>query len=420
MVKKKANSALAQPRITKEMQRLIAVAALDKVYSTNKTSLVKMREKMAELFHGTGDENNVSLVELCLDGKMQFEHLWDRNEAMSDGTDEAGALVLKQSISRDFQTQYISKVAFTEESLRASTSLIVKNISGRTLLNMANNALSNLKKANAYALQFLTVELKLPSGKTEVDLDICILEMMFTELKGRRSSDPDEQECDDESAQSGELNVSTGWMFNGWFAFKCFGPMGPAAYRLVLTELGDQPGGKRNGRAFARSEASKERSMKFNANVVTDNPQSVAMIAQAEDLALQRHKEKNTILLTTLVQSTSKEIDQCLELIKLEEVGSANWLKVKADIHSLRNKLEHYRDMLHEEAILKRKTPDAVLSFLTGAVGSANNAPVPTEVSHKKSKDDTSENDISTLEASTNHYLINEHDKLNTASKSME
>jgi hypothetical protein len=72
---KTQNKNHASSFLKKEMQRVIAISALEKVYSINTMSLQNIQRKMHKLYHCIGsDVNHTSFVELCLEGKMQFGH----------------------------------------------------------------------------------------------------------------------------------------------------------------------------------------------------------------------------------------------------------------------------------------------------------------------------------------------------------
>jgi hypothetical protein len=286
---------------------------------------------------------------------------------------------LKQSVCRVERLRLISNESFTQQSVSSNTRSGVTLITGRKLLAMANSALSNIKKAMAHAIRFLGPELTLPSGQTEDDLDLYVLQKMHVDLNGKTSLDPDEQDNEDDKTRPGsDYDNLNGWTFNGWFAFKCFGPMAPSDYRIQFIGMGNKKASKCDGRAYARSECINDKDENFTA---TSNSASASrfrsrelvnaavekeatMIAQAEDSASQRYMEINTIRLTSLVQATTKEIDQSLELLKLELQGSLDWVKIKSEIMELRDNLKEYKTLLQANITQKRKTPDEVVKFL--------------------------------------------------------
>jgi hypothetical protein len=366
---------LASSVLMKEMQRLIAISALDKVYSFKTMSLQNMQKKMQELYHGIdNDSQNTSFVELCLEGKMQFSHLWEIeditvNAAINQDKDSAETLSLKRSISRIEIGRFTSKLSFTRQSLSWATKSGPTRITGRTLLHLANKALANLKKANAHALTYLGPDGQLPSGKTEDDLDNYVLEKMFLDLNGNVTT-LDESDQGDDDDDDFDPNIQTDeWFFHGWFAFKCFGPLAPEPYKSPLIALGDIKGGKENGRSSGRSNVIKEQ-IGDNTPVVVDSKRAtpnvankdMAIIAQAEDAAVQRHVEKNCVVLTSLVQTTLTEIAQWMEMMKMYDVGSDDFNEIKVEISVLRSKLKSYKDELHD-GNRKRKTPDEVTTY---------------------------------------------------------
>jgi hypothetical protein len=69
------------------MQRVIAILALEKGYSVKTMYLQNIQRKMRDLYHGIeSDVNHTSFEELCLEGKMQFGHLWESLQLMQQST----------------------------------------------------------------------------------------------------------------------------------------------------------------------------------------------------------------------------------------------------------------------------------------------------------------------------------------------
>jgi hypothetical protein len=144
-----------------------------------------------------------------------------------------------------------------------------------------------------------------------------------------------------------------------------------------LIALGDIKG-KDIGRSSCRSEAMKEKpglpQAAGNNTLGVNNKRSttptndahkdkdMAIIAQAEDAASQRHKETNCVVLTALVQSTITEVAQNLEMLKLYTVGSDEFNEILKEIKDFRIKLKSYKDKLHK-GNEKRETPDQVTSY---------------------------------------------------------
>jgi hypothetical protein len=145
--------------------------------------------------------------------------------------------------------------------------------------------------------------------------------------------------------------------------------LAPEPYKSPLIALGDIKGGRENGRSSGRSNEIKEQ-IGDNTRVVVDSKwatlnvayKDMAIIAQAKDTTVQRHVEKNCVVLTSLVQTTLNEIAQCMEMMKMYNVGSEDFNEIKVEISVLLTKLKSYKDELHDSN-RKRKTPDEVTTY---------------------------------------------------------
>jgi hypothetical protein len=147
------------------------------------------------------------------------------NATINNKLENGDLLFLKRSLLHIENVQLVSKIAFTQQSLTWATKTGPTQITGRTLLHLANKALDNLKKANTHALSYLGPDGQVPSAKTEGDLDNFVLEKMFTDLNGRHTLDEADQADDDDDFDALWSDKKEEWYFNGWFAFTCFGPM---------------------------------------------------------------------------------------------------------------------------------------------------------------------------------------------------
>jgi hypothetical protein len=150
--------------------------------------MLQIQRKMQELFHSVeNDINLTSFIKLCLEGHLQFLHLWDRedltlNASINEENETGQTLCLKRSISQIKTGQFTSKLLFTCQSLCWATKNGPTIKTAQTLLILSNKAIANLKKANAHALNLIGPDRQLPTGKTEEDLDNYVLENMFSNL----------------------------------------------------------------------------------------------------------------------------------------------------------------------------------------------------------------------------------------------
>jgi hypothetical protein len=81
---------------------------------------------------------------------------------------------MKAGITQKADLKKIVGTAFTKSSLSRGMLSRPLAINGRTLLNHANNTLKHVKKAIAFAKEFMPGG-ELPSGTTEEDLDRHVL-----------------------------------------------------------------------------------------------------------------------------------------------------------------------------------------------------------------------------------------------------
>ena len=328
----------------KELQRVISFSALEVIYGEASMNETAKASRMFEIFHGNINNGTASFIDLALSGNAQFAHLWDSEELAINQEGNAERidgvqLSLKSGITQKPELKLIAGQAFTRNSLSRATILQEQAIGGRNLLGHANNTLKHVKKAVAFAEEFMPNG-ELPSGKTEEDLDrhvrLCMFKMLngktslaegdppiaivetilpevseATQAASRNSPSPVEATVSammllretsnaisvtspliatvldsqlgeavlDSAAAStttaeppalpgdtlaGDTSPSAnkgdetspslwddeaipdGWIFVGWSAFKCFGPMAPKPYRsaLLFTEDEDRVPGK--------------------------------------------------------------------------------------------------------------------------------------------------------------------------------
>lgn len=182
----------------KEIKRCIALSALDVVYGKNTMRKTAMEKEMYKLYHGTGEENNVSFLTLSLNGEGQFDYLWELNDNGDNQVKVAWTRCEKKLVAYE---------AFTEESLSVSTQKSSKKLSGRNLLIYANSSLLNFKKAYGHALKFLHPGpgFEYPSGTNESDLDNFVLDRMYLELvKSPNVVIHEDLEADDDNVEETE------------------------------------------------------------------------------------------------------------------------------------------------------------------------------------------------------------------------
>jgi hypothetical protein len=232
-------------------------------------------------------------------GLFQFEGLWDKVDddvaAIVGGSDsvenEASTtstrpkLLLKRNIHRQDDKDFTAGRSFTAHSISVSSQNGGTLVSGRTLMAQVRSTIRTCKKALSFAVAFFNgIEnmktLKYPSGKNEDDFDTFVLSGMFNFLKGNQGlTDLEWEQLEDSdgsheatttinvASEDNEANTSTmphDYIFNGWYAFKCFGPTAAANHHPTIFELGDyngSAGGRAQHRKKMAEENSKQREM---------------------------------------------------------------------------------------------------------------------------------------------------------------
>jgi hypothetical protein len=346
----------------KEMQRCIALSCMDTVYSMDGMKLKNMQTTMEQLFHGNGSVESLSYVNLCLEGKSQFAYLWE------EASDNSPSLLLKRSILRS-SPPLTSDSGFPIVLLRRSTLSGTEIIAGRKLMDSARLCLLNLKKAYAYALEFLGPpplhEYK--SGTNESDLDEYVLEKMekdLAKIPKKKGCGNDEIELDIDITEAATASTGKGGkFFPGWVAFKCFGPTAPEKYRTTLLELGDytfENSRTEAGRGFARksSKASapgsgpttNESNCKKDTNQLSTEARAIANAA----LKQQQHSNK-LMSIASLITSCNQEIASGIQLLQYIAPSSVNFNLQMDEIKKTQASLKKHKQDLEDHVADKKQ-----------------------------------------------------------------
>ena len=169
-------SLLAPSKIHKELQVCVSVFAMNSLFQLNTMKSTDAELKLSELFHGTGHDDNVSLVEKLLTPCKEFKHFYDYNDD--------GYHTLKQSFTQadTAAAPVVMGVSFTESSLSRATMSSVLILSARTIKRSAMSGMSTMKKCMAYEQEYLDSKGDFPSGTNESDLDNYVLRKMYHEI----------------------------------------------------------------------------------------------------------------------------------------------------------------------------------------------------------------------------------------------
>ncbi|KAL7571999.1 hypothetical protein ACA910_001655 [Epithemia clementina (nom. ined.)] len=224
----------APSRYHKELQRAIAFRSYISILRSGVRKKQTQESILERLFHKGetnehGEQIQGPLVDQAIKGAGQFCGLCDRHSYISidGGTGERKEevrLVVQDCFTRTLSVRFVIGESFTRESLSmAKLSDNKKLVSGRTLRAGAEVAHRNGKKAYEYAMDFLDENMELPANKTVDDYDTYILTMMWKDQKQSRSVPTDQE---DQVSNANEIGVPpTDWIFDGWFAFRLYGPI---------------------------------------------------------------------------------------------------------------------------------------------------------------------------------------------------
>ena len=185
--------------IRQEIRSCIAVKVLSSIFKMHKMTTRMMYEKMFSMYHGTTDI--YAHIDQLLKASGPYESMFEKrvDTACNSTTTSAVSLVLNKQMFALESSNYIVGKHIIKKTLESTTfKLDSPLISGRTLHAMALKCLRNMKKALAVlqgmpevtSLTPMGVELK--SGLSEDEVKSKLLDLMYTELKGKVDLPDDE------------------------------------------------------------------------------------------------------------------------------------------------------------------------------------------------------------------------------------
>lgn len=108
-----AKTIMAPLSVIKELQRLVAIIAMSKVFQGPDMKKVQQESKLYEIVHGNpNDENSVSEIELMINGIGVYAFLYDiepiqNNAEGNEGRADQNVRVLKESVHRQPNTRIV-------------------------------------------------------------------------------------------------------------------------------------------------------------------------------------------------------------------------------------------------------------------------------------------------------------------------
>ena len=282
--------------IRDELRRLVGLKCLDVLFRRDSMKVSEQWDLMFDLFHGNQNTGTISNVSLLVGAEEAFEDLFEYSNhpvVNRNSTADSPVKQLKYRFCRRLQPMVLEKQITVEILSRANyrnKSLLL----GRTLYNNAKDVLTTVRKACAFAARLVDEDgVPVESGKTQDDVIEEMLSDMYRLLKGKKSSEVEEDE--DPTSESEELPTGSNddsvvdkngdddrpasWFFHGFMAVLLFGPLAPKEQRLSFFFSSDPlPADKKSfGRAAARAERKKTEDKERSLNVVAGSKNARGM-----------------------------------------------------------------------------------------------------------------------------------------------
>jgi hypothetical protein len=382
-----SSSATARKKTLHQLlfRQCIAIHGMSWVYEMDTMKLTQVHQKLFDGFHGNASNGTAPMVKDCLEGENAFENLWDKIDS-----DTGPKLLLKSCYTQQEDQVYTAGSSFTMVSVSATNQKTNVVVDGCAILNMAQSALKNGKKALAIK-QSAYVNGKLPSGWNDDTLDKYILDGMWKadHMTVELEVDGDDTGVDDDelTAQQSTSDVSEcpdGWIFSGWMVYRLFGPRAHADYQSTLFSVGDWPENKRGEKASngGRTEARKEKAATEAATRLNSTDRGIPFgctkkdivnIALVEDKAEARAHESSLLAFAKVIESKQKRMANLTKMLELPGLEERHRTHILDNIMTLMNIIQDKEILMEDMYNHKRKAPSVVSELLSGAT--AKHAP---------------------------------------------
>ena len=388
-----APSTFLPSAVQKECQRVIHFIAHNEVFQMEDLTDEQKKNKMFMLVHGNngtenGDDDQLSLSSLFLNGKHQFMHAFDRETiCVTDGNASTNEiLVLKEVLHRQRNTRYIVGEHITERLISSSTLKGTNLVEGRTIKNNSELVKRNALKCIAFAKIWMNGKKnELPSGQTWDDFYEHVYSCMERSIKKGEELDDN----DDTSARPNASQQLQSGLFAGWMVFVMFGPYGPEP-RHEVEWIQESPNsssgpGRSKARKIKIEDDQKKRHFKegnssssgvvgTDALVPFEQKVMAASIAQREESDAGRRYDSDLMCHQLEIANLMKQKDLHLRLMEMK--GGLKSKSYEADLHVLDNldqKVEEVnKEMRQLQDSFKKRRRNAVVKTVIDLVLSVN------------------------------------------------
>lgn len=373
--------------VRKDLQRLLAVSAYDKVKNKD-LSMSKQLKEIQTSYLGKNDV--VGQVWKFMQQKESFyTSIVHRDDVHKTGQSSNLPFILNPKVSRS------DSILILAENENVNTQILKRTymsepgeLSGRTIMTMAKTALREAKKmvsqmneaVNLGIVEIKDGEYNFNSGKNEDDLDnfVCFRMFNWKQIYGPSGGPPDLNNFD--SAISVDTDISGEEFHNvvsspvtdeemanlpvppknflpkGFFLFKARGPMAPKKDRFDLMDngLAKEGGSRRHTRLEEKKE--KDSARDFDADrgmALSGTYKDIAIIAQQKRKLDQNDHATDIARLTAALNSKNTRWKTTLETMKmLHDIGQEDAVTemakelphLSAEVKALESRLEKLND----------------------------------------------------------------------------
>ena len=323
--------------LLKQLRSVASLQLYEIIVQQGSMNLLEQQRKIYDIFHGNVEINMISQLERLVNGRNSYANIYDienrpvqtdkETEPPSSSTgviNPASEMLIIKNVflSRNDVGRYIAGDHFNEATVAAPAKTKPNELaSGRHILDLAKLTLKNVKKAVAFAEDWLN-DGSLPSGTTWDDLYTHVL------------------------VEYGKMNPKENEMFLGFMAFVCLTKYNDVGINQ-LTVLGTSDDMVvKDGRAVQRKKESKEKEMVRSSKPIgirgigLDRQLQVIEIVQLEDCKKIDNITETIKHLTSQCDIVLRERSQQIELAKLicpkYDKNDENWASVAALTQDLR------------------------------------------------------------------------------------
>ncbi|CAB9530829.1 unknown protein [Seminavis robusta] len=395
--------------LLQEVRNLLCTRARDMVFKGrgDGENTAGQEAMMSNVFHGS--PGYASVLDEMMQGKGIYASMFDKvpienNREGNENRQGGHMLVAKDIFSCDEGSKFIVHAkGFVRDALAKNGD---EMISGRNIKDRANNSIGVYKFALKYCDEYMddSGTGKYPSGKGFEDMVLYVRQKVYVHLKGGKNNKGANRRAAKDGKEWKEENMPDKYMFNGFFVFLMYGPVGLAGSTLTCLSA-DGKKVERVGRAEARKKESEvkqaERTTGVGATGIFQRGVPVKDKFACAQMAVSQYKEAKRNVVNLLFHNNAAETNCIAALSEInkmidraEDRNDGMELRMlnkrKQDVLGRWDKLSTRKTELEEECDqLMKQSPSRQVSAYYESVGMPN-VPSAVAVSNKSQEDDES------------------------------